>query len=71
MEEWKPFLPEGLAVQQAASKGRGLFTFGKEFRAGDVVLEASPIALIVSKDERQEYCHCCLKGKKLVKLEYS
>ena len=66
MDEWKQLLPAGLVVQQTASKGKGLFTFGKEFRAGDVVLEASPIALIVSKDEREVYCHYCLKEKKLV-----
>ena len=66
MEEWKRFLPAGLAVQETAAKGRGLFTFGKEFRAGDLVLEASPIALIVSKDEREDYCHYCLKEKRLV-----
>ena len=66
MDEWKRFLPAGLAVQQTASKGRGLFTSGKEFKTGDVVIEASPIALIVSKDEREEYCHYCLKEKKLV-----
>lgn len=59
-------MPEGLVVQQTECKGKGLFTFGKKFRAGDVVLEASPIALIVSKDEKEEYCHYCLKEKKLV-----
>ena len=66
MEEWKRLLPAGLGVQQTASKGKGLFTFGKEFKAGDIALEASPIALIISKDEREDYCHYCLKEKKLV-----
>lgn len=66
MEEWKRLLPTGLTVKQTNSKGKGLFTFGKEYRTGDVALEASPIALIVSKEEREEYCHYCLKEKKLV-----
>ena len=64
MEVWKQFLPAGLAVQETASKGKGLFTSEKKFKAGDVVLEASPIALVVSKTEREEYCHYCLKGKR-------
>ena len=66
MEQWKRLLPEGLAVQQTASKGKGLFTSGKEFKAGDTILEAPPIALIVSKEEREEYCHYCLKEKESV-----
>ena len=66
MEEWKRLLPAGLEVRQTASKGKGLFTCGSEFKAGDSVLEASPIALIVSKGKREDYCHFCLKQKRLV-----
>ena len=70
MDVWKRFLPAGLAVQRTASKGKGLYTSEKEFRTGDVVLEALPIALIVSKDEREEYCHYCLKEKRYVWIFY-
>ena len=66
MEQWKRLLPAGVAVQQTASKGKGLFTSGKEFKAGDSVLEAPPIAVIVSKEEREGYCHYCLQDKKSV-----
>ncbi|XP_065916740.1 histone-lysine N-methyltransferase SMYD3-like [Dysidea avara] len=63
MDEWKPILPGGLAVQQTATKGRGLLASGKSFKVGDSVLTATPIALVVSKDEITQYCHHCLKEK--------
>jgi len=66
MEEWKPMLPGGLVVLQTATKGKGLFASGKSLKVGENILTASPIALVVSKDERTQYCHRCLKEKRLV-----
>ena len=53
-------------MQQTATKGRGLLASGKSFKVGDSVLTATPIALVVSKDEITQYCHHCLKEKRLV-----
>jgi len=64
--EWKALLPGGLAVQQTATKGKGLFASGRSLKVGESILTASPIALVVSKDERTQYCHHCLKEKRLV-----
>ena len=69
MEEWKALLPGDLAVQQTATKGKGLFARGRSLKVGESILTASPIALVVSKDKRTQYCHHCLKEKRLHKYK--
>jgi len=64
MEEWKPLLPVTLAVHQTATKGRGLFASGNTLKAGESVLTATPVALVVCKEERAQYCHHCLKERR-------